>query len=260
MTIRHLTGAALAIIAAISFGCDRGGGTAKNGHGHDHGERHELGTKSIGAFDVTVVQLGEVHEGHGVLEIKVGGLEGGKGTVRAWIGAEGAPDADKTKATYAPDHDDFDVEAKAPATLGAGAKAWVEVTPTGGEPVVGSFDLHMDGDAHGHADEHVLPAGDIGGYAVKPTLFGHVEAGGEGHVTLDISGGDAAPTAVRVWIGDEAGTGAVKKKFDVEKTDAGWSRHDHIEVPATLAEGSKLWVEIESADGTQAGSFDLPKE
>lgn len=112
------------------------------GGGHKHeGKRHDLGSAKAGSYDIKVVQVGHVEKGEGILEIKVGGLEKGAATVRAWAGSEGAEGATKAKADYVADHDDFDVHVEVADPLPADAKWWIEVEPTGGEAVTASFDI-----------------------------------------------------------------------------------------------------------------------
>ena len=115
-------------------------GKAKDG-GHHEGEPHALGTVKAGAYDIKVVQMGEIKKGEGVLEIKVGGLAKGAATVRAWAGSEDGKGAVKAKAEYIAREDMFDVHVETGATLPAGAKWWVEVVPTGGTAVTASFDI-----------------------------------------------------------------------------------------------------------------------
>ena len=92
-----------------------------------------------------------------------------------------------------------------------------------------------------------------GDFTVALAVFGEIEAGHEG--VLDINVTDGKPAAVRAWVGVESGKGSMKAKVDGEDGDY----HGHIEVPATLPEGSAIWVEVEGADGAKsATSFKLP--
>jgi len=72
----------------------------------------------------------------------------------------------------------------------------------------------------------------------------HIGELSKGHFNLYIKGGE--PAIVRAWIGDEAATNAfiAKAEFEVDHHCA------HIEVPTPLPADAKLWVEIETADGT----------
>ena len=81
-------------------------------------------------------------------------------------------------------------------------------------------------------------------------------AGGEAPIDVWVDGGDGkgvGVTAVRFWIGTEDGRGSVKAKAAIE----GDHWHTHAEIPATLPEGAKLWVEIERGDERSTTSFDL---
>jgi hypothetical protein len=72
----------------------------------------------------------------------------------------------------------------------------------------------------------------------------HIGELSKGHFNLYIKGGE--PAIVRAWIGDEAATNVfiAKAEFEVDHHCA------HIEVPSPLPADAKLWVEIETADGT----------
>ena len=72
----------------------------------------------------------------------------------------------------------------------------------------------------------------------------HIGELSKGHFNLYIKGGE--PAIVRAWIGDEAATNAfiAKAEFEVDHHCA------HIEVPTPLPADAKLWVEIETTDGT----------
>lgn len=72
----------------------------------------------------------------------------------------------------------------------------------------------------------------------------HIGEVAKGHFNLYIKGGE--PAIVRAWIGDEAATNAfiAKAEFEVDHHCA------HIEVPTPLPADAKLWVEIETAEGT----------
>ena len=72
----------------------------------------------------------------------------------------------------------------------------------------------------------------------------HIGEVAKGHFNLYVKGGE--PAIVRAWIGDEAATDAfiAKAEFEVDHHCA------HIEVPTPLPADAKLWVEIETAEGT----------
>lgn len=72
----------------------------------------------------------------------------------------------------------------------------------------------------------------------------HIGELSKGHFNLYIKGGE--PAIVRAWIGDEAATNVfiAKAEFEVDHHCA------HIEVPDPIPADAKLWVEIETAEGT----------
>jgi len=84
---------------------------------------------------------------------------------------------------------------------------------------------------------------------------GEIKPGGEAPIDVWIDGGVGKDiSVVRFWIGTQDAKGAAKAKAAIE--DGKW--HTHAEIPDPLPTGSKLWVEIETADGKKAiGSFDL---
>ena len=113
---------------------------------------------------------------------------------------------------------------------------------------------HEDGDDHGHGEKVVLGEAMMGKLRIKAAVLGHIEAGEEAVLDYAISGDDVH--AVRTWVGDKSAKGAMKAKLGMEKGNY----HGHIEVAEKLPEGSMVWLEIESEDGTkQTVSFPLPK-
>ena len=120
---------------------------------------------------------------------------------------------------------------------------------------------HADEDKHGHAGEkHALGQATVGSYVVNTTQIGDADPGAEAVFEIVVSGGDTSDLAVRLWIGTEDGKGSMKQKAGSE--EAG-HYHCHVDVPDSLSQGSKLWVEIErSADGSKVGkgSFTLKTE
>jgi hypothetical protein len=113
---------------------------------------------------------------------------------------------------------------------------------------------HGEMDDHGHGPTTELGTQQAGAFTVKASRDGDVTPGGELPVDIWVTGGTAQVTSVRFWIGIESGKGSVKAKGALEADN--W--HNHAEVPSPMPEGSKLWISIESSDGTKAlVSFDL---
>jgi hypothetical protein len=110
------------------------------------------------------------------------------------------------------------------------------------------------GDVH-TGTKHELGSQTIGGYTVAAARFGDLKPGEEAVVELTVTGGSGKPRAVRAWVGTENAEGSAKAKGEAEGDD-----YDvHVEVPATLPQGSKLWVEVETAAGKPRGSFELKR-
>lgn len=104
----------------------------------------------------------------------------------------------------------------------------------------GEHDEHEDDD---HGEMTSLGTVSIAGTTLTVSISSNIDPFSEVHVDIEVESG-AIPTAVRLWVGDEAGTGALKSKAD------GHGNHFHgqTEAPASLTDAS-LWVEVESASG-----------
>lgn len=120
-------------------------------------------------------------------------------------------------------------------------------TPTTTPPPGGTAEP-MD---HGHGAEHPLGAMTIGAHTFQLAQFGDVVAGKEAVFELEFAKDKAVPGTVRGWVGVESGEGSMKARFGKEG-DHGL--HAHLQVPATLPAGSKLWIEIEENGKSTRGS------
>ncbi|HZN64529.1 MAG TPA: hypothetical protein VFB66_04465 [Tepidisphaeraceae bacterium] len=127
-----------------------------------------------------------------------------------------------------------------PSTGPTPNKGWTEEGNAGG------------GDVH-EGEEHDLGTQKAGAYEVKATQIGEVKAGSEMVFELTVTGGTAKPSAVRGWVGTENGQGSSKAKAEAEEK----GYHFHIDVPSPMPAGSKFWVELETAGGSQRASFNL---
>lgn len=115
---------------------------------------------------------------------------------------------------------------------------------------------HSEDDEHEHGGEvHELGSVAAAGTTLSVTT-GHVEAGAEVNVELELSSG-AVPAGIRVWVGLESGVGSLKVKADPHEEHF----HAQVEIPDELSPESRLWVQVESASGeTETSSLALPKE
>ena len=105
----------------------------------------------------------------------------------------------------------------------------------------------------GHsAEKHKLGRKPIGEYTVSVIVIGEVEAGG--HVDFDIKLIDAKtdPSALRVWIGTEDATGSTKAVGKKGKT----TYAGEVNVPKPIPAGAKLWVELDTPEGTKRNAWD----
>ena len=115
---------------------------------------------------------------------------------------------------------------------------------------------HSEGDAHSEesTDDHAgetsydLGAAKADRFDIKVTQYGTLKAGGELVFDIELTGGTS--DAVRAWIGTQDAKGSMKARIE--------AGHGHVEAPDPLPDGSKLWIEIESASpGMATASFEL---
>ncbi|MCB1738961.1 MAG: hypothetical protein AAFX79_03075 [Planctomycetota bacterium] len=104
---------------------------------------------------------------------------------------------------------------------------------------------HAEGEhgEHDHGEMRSLGSVTIAGTALAVSVSSDIKPSSEVHLDLEVESGPI-PAAVRFWIGDEAGTGALKSKADAHDDHF----HGQTESPATMA-GASLWIEIETASG-----------
>ena len=104
---------------------------------------------------------------------------------------------------------------------------------------------HAEGEhgEHDHGEMRSLGSVTIAGTALAVSVSSDIKPSSEVHLDLEVESGPI-PAAVRFWIGDEAGTGALKSKADAHDDHF----HGQPDSPATMA-GASLWIEIETASG-----------
>lgn len=118
--------------------------------------------------------------------------------------------------------------------------------------------VHQDGpaDAHEGGAEHPLGEVTLGGVKAQIVQLGDVEAGKEAHIDVRFAAGTKRPETLRGWIGVESAQGSMKALF-VNEGETGM--HGHVEAPKPIAEGSKLWLEVEAAGAASKASVALHK-
>lgn len=115
---------------------------------------------------------------------------------------------------------------------------------------------HPDADED-HGTRHARGTINTGAATGNVFQLGPVQAGSEAHIEFEPGAADAV-TAVRVWIGNEAGKGVMKTLADKQKSGI---YHAHVEVKPALPEDAKIWVEVETTDGQrQRGSVAIHDE
>lgn len=102
---------------------------------------------------------------------------------------------------------------------------------------------HGEHDDHDHGEMRSLGSVTIAGTTLAVSVSSDIKPSSEVHLDLEVESGPI-PAAVRFWIGDEAGTGALKSKADAHDDHF----HGQTEALATMA-GASLWIEIETASG-----------
>ncbi len=103
-----------------------------------------------------------------------------------------------------------------------------------------------------HTDRIALGELSVGGVTIAVFQVAPVAPGKEGDFDLDIAAGVPSTGVIRGWIGVESAEGSMKTRFEKETATR---MHGHPEVPMTMPDGSKLWLEVESAAGTQRASI-----
>lgn len=112
---------------------------------------------------------------------------------------------------------------------------------------------HGDNDHGDHGAERDLGSVTIAGTTLRLSMGGEIEPSGTVHLDIERTDGPE-PAAIRVWIGDEAGTGALKSKAMGSSGDY----HADAEAPADVSLPTSLWIEVETADGTrESGSINI---
>lgn len=106
------------------------------------------------------------------------------------------------------------------------------------------------GDAHVHeGTKHDLGKIQADGNELAVTMIGDVKPNAE--VVVEVSCDKALDVAaVRMWIGDEKATGALKCKAALNKDGKG--AHAHVETGETIPEGAQLWISVENKTGGTA--------
>lgn len=116
-------------------------------------------------------------------------------------------------------------------------------------PAAKSGDDHHD---HDHGEMKPLGQVQFGGSSIEVKGYGTLEAGDEYHVDIAHTEGEL-PEVLRLWFGDAAATGVAKSKASKTKDHF----HGHVEVPASLGQDARLWIEAEFRGGRREAK-DLP--
>lgn len=113
--------------------------------------------------------------------------------------------------------------------------------------------------ASGHTDEgkaHGLGQISIANITYRVTLHGEITQGTEAVISIEAEQGQS-PKELRAWVGVKNGRGSVKALL---RADSHGHFHGHLEVPAKLAQGSAIWLDVQTEAGRHRGSVPLPKK
>lgn len=132
-------------------------------------------------------------------------------------------------------------------------------TQTAGGDSAESADDHGHDHDHDHGHSHdgeryELGSLTIGASEVAVIQVGELTSGGSVVFEMQATGGEDAISAIRIWVGNEAGEGSIKQKAGA---DGGGHYHAHVELDETWPEDSQVWIEIETADGSERGAYPL---
>lgn len=105
-----------------------------------------------------------------------------------------------------------------------------------------------DHEGHDHAEGKPGEMRSLGSVTIAGTILAvsvssDIRPSSEVLLELEVESGPI-PAAVRFWVGDEAGTGALKSKTDAHEDHF----HGQTEAPETV-DGASLWIEVETASG-----------
>lgn len=89
------------------------------------------------------------------------------------------------------------------------------------------------------------------GRTFQVVQYGDVAAGEEAAFELEFASGQERITTARGWVGVASGKGSMKSLWELEGEA---NMHGHVEVPAALPEGAKLWIDLELGGETQTVS------
>jgi hypothetical protein len=109
-------------------------------HGHEHGEKKDLGTTTVAGLKMTVSQMGDIKPGNETaFDIELAKGQAKPKALRLWVGVASGEGSVKSKATLEERH--LDVHAEIPQRLPAGSQLWIEVEPKEGKKAKASFAL-----------------------------------------------------------------------------------------------------------------------
>jgi hypothetical protein len=97
---------------------------------------------------------------------------------------------------------------------------------------------------HSHGETRSLGEVTVGGVTLQVTIGTPIHPGGDVSLEIEQTAGEA-PAAIRIWMGERDGTDSIKGKAD--GSDGHY--HAHIEAPGAITSTTRLWIEVENANG-----------
>ncbi|MCA8965069.1 MAG: hypothetical protein H6838_11705 [Planctomycetes bacterium] len=106
--------------------------------------------------------------------------------------------------------------------------------------------------ADDHGEAHPLGKITLNDMQVEVALLGDL-SGGVANIDLEFPAGTKLPSVVRGWVGLESAVGSRKAQLHKESSTG---MHGHLDLPKTVPDGSKIWIEIEAGGKTSAAGID----
>ncbi len=123
-------------------------------------------------------------------------------------------------------------------------------------PVASSDSAHSHSHSHSHSHGNqptISESISVAGITLNIDAHGTLAPGNEYHLDIALVDGPVG-AVIRLWIGNEDGTGSMKTKADAH----GDHYHAHVQAPLKLSNTSALWIDVQSTDGqTGKGRIEL---
>ena len=121
-------------------------------------------------------------------------------------------------------------------------------------PAASTDTAHSHGHSHSPGNQPTISESiSVAGITLNIDAHGTLAPGNEYHLDIALVHGSEG-AVIRLWIGNEDGTGSMKTKADAH----GDHYHAHVQAPLKLSNTSALWIDVQSTDGqTGKGRIEL---